>query len=127
MSSRGINALKTRFNVKGRQSLPEYRLIHKHWILRMRQSRRRHWGISCKKTARELTNYMEGLSDASLNVEIEKHIELCRDCRVLLETTQKMLQLVGDEDAFLKAFEKQTKTKPDMPSPSGKKHPAKKK
>ena len=93
----------------------------------MSQSRRRPGGINCKKVVRELTNYMEGLSDAALNVKIEKHIEQCRDCRVLLETMQKMLQLVGDEDAFLKAFEKHTKTKPDMASPSGKKSSAKKK
>ncbi len=106
--------------------MTQYKLIHKDRILRMRR-RRRPGGISCKKIVRELTNYMEGLSDASLNIKIEKHIEQCHKCRNLLETTQKMLQLVGDEDAFLKAFEKHTKTEPEVPSQTEKKYCTKKK
>lgn len=93
----------------------------------MGQSRRRPGGISCKKVVRELTNYIEKLSDESLNIKIEKHIERCHNCRILLETTKKMIQFIGDEEAFLKAFEKHTKTELKVPSQMKKKPRRKKK
>jgi predicted anti-sigma-YlaC factor YlaD len=52
---------------------------------------------------------MEGQVDSRLRTQIEEHIRDCQSCRNLLTTTQKMLQLVGDEKAFLKGLDRAEK------------------
>jgi hypothetical protein len=64
--------------------------------------------VTCKDVARELTNYMEGRLSTRRHAEIESHIGSCRNCKTLLDTTEKMLRLVGNVEAFgnaIAAFE----------------------
>ncbi len=60
-----------------------------------------HRAVSCKTVLRELSNYLDGQVPASLRREIEKHLRLCRRCSILLDSTRKLLVLVGDEKALV--------------------------
>ncbi len=68
--------------------------------------------VKCKTVIRELTNYMEGRLSEPLQSAIEDHIKSCRDCSAQMETTRKMLHLVGDEQAWLNALERHVLKKP---------------
>jgi predicted anti-sigma-YlaC factor YlaD len=64
---------------------------------------------NCEMVHRELTNYMEGQVDPRLRAQIEEHMRGCQNCKNLLVTTQKMLQIVGNENAFLKGLDRAEK------------------
>ena len=52
-------------------------------------------GDDCALVIRELTNYMEGLTDPLLRAQIEFHLSHCANCNTILRTTRMMLRLVG--------------------------------
>jgi len=56
--------------------------------------------VSCNDVLRELSNLIEGELDPGLRAEIEEHLARCRRCSVLLDSTRKMLYIVGDERVF---------------------------
>ena len=55
-----------------------------------------HRVIRCKKVMQEIGNYIDGIVTDTLRAQIEKHLKYCRRCHILLDTTKKMLYLVGD-------------------------------
>lgn len=63
-----------------------------------------HRVISCKTVMEEISNFIEEALDAALYAEIEKHLKYCRRCRILLDTTKKVLYLVADEHILLPPF-----------------------
>lgn len=63
-----------------------------------------HRVVSCKTAVRELSNFINGELSQSLRVQIEAHLKYCSRCRILLDTTGKLLYLVADEKAFLPPF-----------------------
>jgi hypothetical protein len=60
--------------------------------------------LKCKRIEQELTNFMERNLDSPLYDEIESHIQSCEKCKILLETTRKMLNIFRDEEVFGKAL-----------------------
>jgi predicted anti-sigma-YlaC factor YlaD len=42
---------------------------------------------------KELSNYLDEALDSSLKASIEKHLEHCDDCRVVVDTTKKTIQI----------------------------------
>jgi RNA polymerase sigma-70 factor (ECF subfamily) len=63
-----------------------------------------HRVVSCKTAVRELSNFINGELSQSLRLQIEAHLKYCSRCRILLDTTNKLLYLVADEKAFLPPF-----------------------
>lgn len=63
-----------------------------------------HRVIRCKTVMKEISNFIEQALDAALLAEIEKHLKYCRRCRILLDTTKKVLYLVADEQVLLPPF-----------------------
>jgi len=57
--------------------------------------------VSCKRVIRELSNYIEGDLAPDLRSEIEGHLKLCHRCSLLLDSTKKLLYLVGDERVYV--------------------------
>lgn len=49
--------------------------------------------MNCRNVIRELSNYLDGDLDASLKLSIERHIEKCEDCHLLVDTTRKTIQI----------------------------------
>ena len=49
--------------------------------------------IPCKKLITELSNYLDNELDAALRQELEEHMGRCPDCRVIIDTTRKTIQI----------------------------------
>ena len=60
--------------------------------------------VTCKTVFRELTNFMEGELDQKTHAAIERHVDSCQRCTILLHTMKKMLQIFEDEDLFADAL-----------------------
>lgn len=56
--------------------------------------------ISCRRAMDELSNYINECLAAELRRQIEEHLRACDRCSVLLDTTRKVLYIVGDEAVF---------------------------
>ncbi len=60
--------------------------------------------MDCDKVVRELSNYIEGQLEPALRAEIERHLRRCSYCAILIDSTRKLLYLVGDEKIFVQPF-----------------------
>ncbi len=60
--------------------------------------------MGCNKIVRELSNYIEGQLEPALRTEIERHLRRCSHCAILIDSTRKLLYLVGDEKIFVQPF-----------------------
>jgi len=49
--------------------------------------------VNCKKVIIELTSYLDGVLDSSMRTELEQHLARCVDCRVVVDTTRKTIQI----------------------------------
>lgn len=49
--------------------------------------------MNCRSIVKELTNYLDEALDSTLKASIEKHLEHCEDCRVVVDTTKKTIQI----------------------------------
>ena len=49
--------------------------------------------MNCRSIVKELSNYLDEALDISLRDSIEKHLEHCDDCRVVVDTTKKTIQI----------------------------------
>ena len=56
--------------------------------------------ISCRRAMDELSNYINERIGADLRKQIEEHLRVCNRCSILLDTTRKVLYIVGDEEVF---------------------------
>ena len=56
--------------------------------------------VTCDRVLHELSNYIDEDLDAGLRAEIEEHLRGCHRCSVLVDSTRKMLYIVGDERVF---------------------------
>lgn len=53
-----------------------------------------HLHQNCKALLGSLSEYIDGELTAELCKEIEKHLEGCDDCRIVLNTTRRTIDLV---------------------------------
>ncbi len=49
--------------------------------------------MNCKALIRELSAYLDGELGSETLTEIEIHLERCQDCRVIVDTTRKTIQI----------------------------------
>ena len=49
--------------------------------------------MNCKKVIIELTNYLDGVLDSRVRIDLEEHLSRCTDCRVVVDTTRKTIQI----------------------------------
>ena len=63
-----------------------------------------HRVVRCKTAIRELSRYIDSQLDSRMREKIEKQLKYCRRCRILLDTTRKVIYLVADEKVFLPPF-----------------------
>jgi anti-sigma factor RsiW len=49
--------------------------------------------VNCKKVILELTSYLDGALDAGVRIDLEQHLARCIDCRVVVDTTRKTIQI----------------------------------
>jgi len=56
-----------------------------------------HTANDCQETLQRLNAYIDGELDPSLCSDLEAHIEACVDCRIVLNTIQKTIQLCQND------------------------------
>ena len=49
--------------------------------------------LTCKQFLQELNDYLDPNVDAGLKVKLEAHVSECPNCFVIVDTTQKTLQV----------------------------------
>ena len=49
--------------------------------------------MNCKKVLLELTSYLDGVLDSQARTDLELHLSHCTDCRVVVDTTRKTIQI----------------------------------
>jgi anti-sigma factor RsiW len=49
--------------------------------------------VKCKQVIRELSDYLDGVLDAEVLAQLERHLENCDDCRLVVDTTRKTIQV----------------------------------
>ena len=56
--------------------------------------------MDCKDVLANLSCYIDGEGSQELRQALEEHISRCRRCRVVFDSTGKMLKIVTDADPF---------------------------
>lgn len=49
--------------------------------------------MNCKNVIEELTSYLDGVLDSNMRADLELHLSRCTDCRVVVDTTRKTIQI----------------------------------
>ena len=49
--------------------------------------------MNCRGVIRELSNFLDGDLDPAVKAELERHLEHCDDCRMVVDTTRKAVHL----------------------------------
>ena len=49
--------------------------------------------MNCKGLVRELSEYLDGNLDPTLAQELARHLEHCEDCRLVVDTTRKTIEI----------------------------------
>ena len=49
--------------------------------------------VTCKQFLQELNDYLDPAVDAALKVRLQSHVAECPNCFVIVDTTQKTLQV----------------------------------
>ena len=56
--------------------------------------------LSCQEVWKAISSYIDGDLDAALRAKLEAHLEQCRHCTALLDSTRNVIVLVADERVF---------------------------
>ncbi len=56
--------------------------------------------LSCEEVRREISNYLDDDMSPRIRRLLETHLEQCRKCAVLLDSTHNVLVLLADERRF---------------------------
>jgi anti-sigma factor (TIGR02949 family) len=56
--------------------------------------------LSCKEVLARLSDYVDGECSSELRSQLEEHIARCRHCRVVFDSTGKMLKIIVDAEPF---------------------------
>ena len=56
--------------------------------------------MDCREVLANLSDYFDGETSSQLRAALEEHISRCRRCRVIFDTTGRMLKIVADAEPF---------------------------
>jgi anti-sigma factor RsiW len=57
--------------------------------------------IDCKHVWQHISAYIDGDVDAALRADIDKHLETCEICSLVLDSTRNVVVLVADHRVFV--------------------------
>jgi anti-sigma factor RsiW len=52
--------------------------------------------LNCKGVIREISNYIDGDLDLAVKQELERHLEHCEDCTMIVDQTRKSIEILCD-------------------------------
>jgi anti-sigma factor RsiW len=54
--------------------------------------------LNCKGVIREISNYIDGELELTIRQELERHLEHCEDCTMILDQTRKSIEILCDSE-----------------------------
>ena len=54
--------------------------------------------MNCKGVIRELSNYLDGELDSAIKEELDRHLQHCEDCTMVLDQTKKSIEILCDSE-----------------------------
>lgn len=54
--------------------------------------------MNCKGVIRELSNYIDGELEPAIKEELERHLQHCEDCAMILDQTKKSIEILCDSE-----------------------------
>jgi anti-sigma factor RsiW len=52
--------------------------------------------LNCQAVIRELSNFIDGELDGAMMLELERHLNDCADCRLVIDQTKKTINIFCD-------------------------------
>jgi predicted anti-sigma-YlaC factor YlaD len=49
--------------------------------------------LKCKSVIRELSNYLDGDLDGVLKLDLERHLQHCEDCSMVVDQTKRTVEI----------------------------------
>jgi anti-sigma factor RsiW len=49
--------------------------------------------LNCEGVIREISNYIDGDLDPAVTKELERHLDHCEDCRMVVDQTRKTIEI----------------------------------
>jgi predicted anti-sigma-YlaC factor YlaD len=56
--------------------------------------------VKCTEFLKELTDYLDGKITEDLKVELDEHLHWCHECHVVMNTTQKTIEIYRDNKIY---------------------------
>ncbi len=56
--------------------------------------------MTCSEFLKELTDYLDQALDARTRAQLEEHLQWCRDCYVICNTTKKTIEIYKDSQIY---------------------------
>ena len=54
--------------------------------------------MNCNEVVRQLSEYLDGELEAGLAQSLEQHLAACRDCRIIVDTTRKTIEILCNSE-----------------------------
>jgi anti-sigma factor RsiW len=65
--------------------------------------------LNCKGVIREISDYIDGELDLTIRQELERHLEHCEDCTLILDQTRKSIEILCDSEPIPLSAEVQSR------------------
>jgi len=56
--------------------------------------------LSCADFLAEFGDYLEQVASPDVRAHLEEHLQECRTCRVIVDSTRKTIQIITDSECF---------------------------
>lgn len=56
--------------------------------------------MKCNDFLKELTDYLDGTANVEVRMELEEHLQWCHDCYVVMNTTQKTIEIYRNNQLY---------------------------
>jgi anti-sigma factor RsiW len=56
--------------------------------------------VKCTEFLQELTDYLDGKINDRLRAELDEHLHWCHECHVVMNTTQKTIEIYRDNQIY---------------------------
>ncbi len=54
--------------------------------------------MNCKSVIREISNYLDGELELAAKQELERHLQDCEDCKLVVDQTKLTVEIFCDEE-----------------------------
>jgi anti-sigma factor (TIGR02949 family) len=54
--------------------------------------------VNCKEVVQQLSEFLDGELEAGLAQNLEQHLAACRDCRIIVDTTRKTIEILCNSE-----------------------------